>query len=282
MIYEYLGTPGSGKSYHAADNIYHWLRYGKKNVICNFSVDIRRIFYTRLGRIKFKLSSLFHHDFKKYNSKPIKNHYFFCDNSDLTPAYLVKFAQEHHKVKTIFIDGVEQRMYLEGQTTVIIDECAVLFNCRMWQNSNREEWCEFLRQHRKYGYDFILITQSEILLDKQIRPLIETIVMHRNLKYFNWFASIISFLCGGSTFVSLYRWQGTREVYHREIYKYKSHIADIYNSYQIFSPASAADAEAAPQRGTKRGRGTASAPPKDNKNNEEVLECVKEFLVPNS
>ena len=38
MIYMYTGTPGSGKSYHVAKEIYWNLRHGR-NVIANFDIN---------------------------------------------------------------------------------------------------------------------------------------------------------------------------------------------------------------------------------------------------
>ena len=38
MIYLYTGTPGSGKSYHVARDIYFFLHYGR-NVIANFDIN---------------------------------------------------------------------------------------------------------------------------------------------------------------------------------------------------------------------------------------------------
>ena len=39
MILLYSGTPGSGKSFHATQEIYYLLRR-KKNVICNYDVNL--------------------------------------------------------------------------------------------------------------------------------------------------------------------------------------------------------------------------------------------------
>ncbi len=38
MIYLYTGTPGSGKSYHVAKEIYFYLYHGR-NVIANFDIN---------------------------------------------------------------------------------------------------------------------------------------------------------------------------------------------------------------------------------------------------
>ena len=44
MVYLYSGTPGSGKSLHAAGDIYEAARYGsKKLIITNFSINTQKI-----------------------------------------------------------------------------------------------------------------------------------------------------------------------------------------------------------------------------------------------
>lgn len=42
MIKIWTGTPGSGKSLHAANTCWHRLR-NKRNIIANFPIDIERI-----------------------------------------------------------------------------------------------------------------------------------------------------------------------------------------------------------------------------------------------
>ena len=42
MILLYSGTPGSGKSLHVAERLYHLLRAGRP-VICNFNINLNRI-----------------------------------------------------------------------------------------------------------------------------------------------------------------------------------------------------------------------------------------------
>lgn len=242
MIYFYEGTPGSGKSYHIADRIWHLMRSTNVNIIANFPVDVPRIFLTGLGYRKYaivkrlrKLGWFKGFDFKKYNSKPIKGNFQYVGNHDLTPQYLIDYCNAHHKTEEISIGGQTELFVPEDQTLVIIDEARIKFNCRAWNAKDRESWLEFLPQHRKYGFNIILIAQSEMMIDKQIRPLVEMYVAHRNLKYYNLFAKILSFISGGSLFVVLYRWQGVKDIMSREFYRYKPRIASIYNSYRRFS-----------------------------------------------
>ena len=54
--------------------------------------------------------------------------------------------------------------------TRLIGEAQILFNSRDWgSNSNkRMAWIKFFSQHRKYGYNFIMIAQFDKMIDRQI------------------------------------------------------------------------------------------------------------------
>ena len=72
---------------------------------------------------------------------------------------------------------------------VVVDECSSIWNARDWNNtinkSSRMDWLKFFVQHRKLGYNFILlITQNDRQIDKQIRSLIEYEVTHRKVNNF--------------------------------------------------------------------------------------------------
>lgn len=244
MICLYQGTPGSGKSFHAVSRIYDMLRYNHINVIANFPVSVQRVFLTRRGRVK----DFFRRWFPKLKPasgdyKPVRCHFDYWDNSAFSPEGLSRYCNDHHRY-ILTPDG--ERIYPEGQTLIVIDEAQILFNCRDWGNSRRQDWCKFFSQHRHYGFDIILIAQHERMLDRQIRYLIETYVDHRNLRNFNWFARLVSFFAGGSVFISLYRWQGCKDVYKRGATRYNSRVASIYNSYRTFDVDSDTDAGQGP------------------------------------
>ena len=193
MIYLYTGTPGSGKSYHASLDIYNKLKRKSKNnlkmnrVIANYFIDIE--------------SSDFYH----------------VDNSDLKVDFLEKFAHENHK------SGVE------GHTLVVIDEAGSLFNSRNWNSQSKERmrWLTFFSQHRKYGYNFILISQADYFIDKQIRGLIEYEVAHMVINNFFSFLPLKSFL-------AVSRWYGQRMKIGHDIIFLRKKIYKIYNSFGTF------------------------------------------------
>ena len=197
MIWLYTGTPGSGKSLHAAEVIFSRLRRGG-GLICNFPVNedlVRRR----------------------------KGHAEYWDNSDLTARRLAAYAFEHHK------------MGKEGQTLVVIDECQIIFNCRQFGRADRADWVTFFSQHRKLGFNMILITQNDRMLDKQIRALVEYEIRHRKLENYGLGGKILKLLTFGRTwFVSIEYWYGGNKLkLDSEMFPYRQKYADIYDSYRM-------------------------------------------------
>ena len=192
MIYLYTGTPGSGKSYHACADIYYRLKRKKGNnrVIANFPVSL-----------------------------DVSN-FLYLDNSDITPRRLFDYAKKYHKLG------------IEGQTLVILDEAQIIFNSRSWNSADgsRMQWIKFFTQHRKLGFDFILIAQNDRMIDKQIRCLVEYEVAH--LKVGNYFR-ILPF----TVFLAVTRWYGQKMKVSSELIFYRKKIARLYDTYKMFDGA---------------------------------------------
>lgn len=199
MISLYSGTPGSGKSLYTAYDIIRRLNL-KRRVIANFNINFQY----------FK---------KKAESR--KPYFTYCDNSELTPQYLVEYAKKYHELGK------------EHQTLVIIDECATMFNSREWDKSNRMEWIVFFQQHRKLGFDVVLVAQNDRLIDRQIRAFIETEYKYRAIKNFKFFGGLLSLFCGG-LFVRVEYWYGTRLRCGAEYFRLNKRKAKIYNTFEIF------------------------------------------------
>jgi zona occludens toxin (predicted ATPase) len=196
MITLYSGTPGSGKSLHSAQIIYHRLRAGKA-VICTFDVNLKVI--------KGKLKSI--------------GHFTYADYNDLTIDFLKKYAQRYHK------HGVE------GQTLVIIDEAQLMFNPREFGRKDRLPWITFLTMHRHFGFDFIFISQFDRLLDRQIRYLIE--YDYKHLKANNHpFLSLLPI----KFFVCKKYWYSINEFLGSNAFLYNKKYASIYDSYLMQEP----------------------------------------------
>lgn len=223
MIYLYSGTPGSGKSFHLAKDIFSRLRVRKKPVIANFEINLDIVRLNCLGNLKMRLTDLFRHSFRHYNKKKGKiGTFFYRDNSELTVEWLEQYAREHHKFGR------------EGQTLLIIDECATIFNARAWNATDRQKWIVFFQQHRKLGYNVILVSQNDRLIDRQIRAFVEYEVKHRSVKNYNWMGILVSLFSGGKLFAAVTYWYGVRERVGVEFIRFNRQFANIYNTYQIF------------------------------------------------
>jgi len=194
----YTGTPGSGKSYITATKIYGRIKYGY-NCIGNFPIN-RAVFKKR---------------------KKLGN-YCYLNNQEMTVEALVHYAKLFHKPNR------------ESQTLLIIDECGQKFNCRQWDNKDRMKWLVFFQQHRKLGYDIILISQHDRLIDRQIRAVVETEFKCRSLSNYNWFGKLLALFMGGKYFVCVEVWYGARVKVTQQFYRLNRKIARIYNTFEEF------------------------------------------------
>ena len=195
MITFYTGTPGSGKSYSMAYKIRLSLLRGK-NVISTVDIDTNVI--------------------SKNGRKKIGNFHFVPIN-ELTADYLYKYFSKHHPEPK------------ESQTIVFIDECQLIFNTRTWQAQGRMEWIEFFTRHRHLGFDIVLITQNDQMIDKQIRGVVENEFKHTKLN--NLFL-----LLPITLFYRREYWYGLKDKkpVSRQTIPFRKKIANIYNSLVMY------------------------------------------------
>lgn len=198
MITLYTGSVGSGKSFHGVEIGWEWLNK-KKNVIANFPL----IF--------------------KNNKRDNRRKERWTFNDEIT-------------VEWLMAQSIEKGWYgKESQCLVIIDEAGIIFNSRDWQSkgSERMKWIKFLSQSRKFGYDFIFICQSDRMIDKQIRGLVEYEVKHlkANNSFFFAFLSIFKF----TLFLYVYRWYQTRLKSNLRFSYYKPGLAKRYDTFRTFN-----------------------------------------------
>lgn len=199
MIYLYTGTPGSGKSYHAAEVIDRALRR-KIPVIANFEVNL--------------------------NPKKHKGEYLMIDTLDMQPDIFMRYAEEH------FTPGAG-----EHQGIIIIDEAQIPFNSREGLNRNRMKWIDFFSKHRHYFFDIILITQHDRMLDRQIRSLVETEYKHRKLTNFGakgWFMIVLFH----KMFVAVQYWYPIQERVGSEFFNLRKSVCKLYNTFKKFDKPS--------------------------------------------
>lgn len=180
--------------------LYWWIRAGRP-CICNFALATDKIKHSR--------TQDFH----------------FVREDKLTPAYLIKFAQEHIK-KTGKVK--------EGSILLVIDECQRMFNARDWGQKGRQDWLSFFTLHRHLGYDIILIAQFDRMLDRQIRALIEYEYIHRKVSNFGWKGKLLSCLAFGNLFVTVKVWYPMKEKVGSEWFRAKKRYYGLYDTFATF------------------------------------------------
>lgn len=199
MIYLYSGTPGSGKSLHTARTLYFQLFKGWP-AVCNFDFATNKIKRRKLGK------------------------FVYLPNDQLTPQFLTDFSTQYFS----------RHPFKEGRILLCIDECQLMFNAREWDAKGRKEWLSFFTQHRKYGYDIILIAQFDRMVDRQIRSLIEYEQIHRKVSNFGVWGKILSLLSFGSLFVSVKVWYPMKEKVGQEFFKAQRKYYSLYDTYKHF------------------------------------------------
>lgn len=197
MITLYSGTPGSGKSLHVAKNIYWKLKLGY-TVIANFPVNLNKI-------------------------KHVKGEFVEIDNN-VSPDFLINYA----------LDSFSGEKIKEGRFLLILDECQLIFNAREWNIKGRADWLSFFTQHRKYGYDIILIAQFDRMIDRQIRSLVEYEYKHRKVSNFGSKGKILSLVMGGHLFVAVKIWYPMKERVDSEFFHARRKYYQIYNTFALF------------------------------------------------
>ena len=123
---------------------------------------------------------------------------------------------------------------------------------------------QLFAQHRKLGYNFILITQHDRMMDKQIRSLVETEVKHRKLNNYGLGGVILSLISAGRTwFVAIDYWYGGNKLkLGQTIFPYRKQYEKVYDSYRLFSDlagSAGAGVGAGGNRAAVGPRGTAPA-----------------------
>ena len=207
MINLYSGTPGSGKSLHCAQKIINSL-YQHKYVIANFDIKPTG---ARLKRL-----------YDKY--------FIHLDNDELEPGIIQMFSRN-----LSWCSGKRQK---EDSIILVIDECQLLFNNREWAQHNRKEWISFFTQHRKFGYEVILIAQFDEMLDKQLRHLIEYEYIHRKASNFGWRGYVLmALLLSPHLFIWIQMWYPMKAQIESATFRYHKKVAQIYDSYQDFRPS---------------------------------------------
>ena len=169
----YTGVTGSGKSYHAVEEI---LNYKRRPVIANFGL-----------------------------TKPRANWDLLLPKN-ITPGQLIRIALHGHTCYQNRLDSpgrrickctdVRWKLGEEGACLLVLEEVSSVFQSREWDRNDRGDWLEFFNHHRKLGYEIILIAQYDKAIDVQIRAVIDSWTEHHKAKHilpapYNWLAWLI-------------------------------------------------------------------------------------------
>lgn len=203
MVTLYTGTPGSGKSLHAAHDIYWWLRRGR-HVLANFDINTKQI-----------------------KSKNEINFIRF-ENNKIKPDFFVEYSRNY-----IMQKKAEGKNVKEGELKIIFDEAQIVFSARAWQTLD-PKWLSFFTQSRKYRYDIILICQFDQMVDKQIRSIVEYEYKHRKFANFGSWGFILNLLFGGKTHAAIKYWYPIQQKIGSEIFHAKKKYYSIYDTFGDF------------------------------------------------
>lgn len=167
MIEVQQGTPGSGKSAVAVARAIKHLRFGGV-VAANFSL------------------------IDGWADAVARRHWRSYLSDDFRHKLAASLWPRFHRVDSLAaIRSIDPRAsavgsyadngsYSEGSGLLILDECQLVFNSRRWEKNF--DWIEFFTQHRKLGWNVILIAHTIEMIDSQIRPLAEYESRFRNLQ----------------------------------------------------------------------------------------------------
>lgn len=205
MIELYSGTPGSGKSLHAASVIRDKLQYKKRVVIGNFEVNASTI-------------------------KNRKGFYLYVPNDRLTPYRLRQFSMAYARHLG--------RRLKEEEILLIIDEAQLLFNSREWQNMGRSGWLSFFSQHRHYGYHIILAAQFDRMLDRQVRCLIEYENIHRKVSRAGKIGFVVGLFFRNNLYISVTYWYPVKEKTGSDFFVGTKKLFAMYDTYNHFEAPS--------------------------------------------
>lgn len=226
MIEIQQGTPGSGKSAAAVARAIMHLKKGGV-VAANFSLVegwAERI-ASKMLLSRLPLGYGEQYAYKKATS--LYNRFFRVDDVDS-----IRSINPRELSVDLWKDNGK---YSEGNGLLILDEAQLVFNSRKWQDNL--PWIEFFTQHRKLGWNVILIAHHIDMIDAQIRPLCEYESRFRNLQKLNIPVIGLPF-SPIPLFLVIRRYAGlgpgASAVASRDLYPLPLWAAQLYDSLEVF------------------------------------------------
>lgn len=219
VISMYTGSVGSGKSYHA-------LELGLKTINEKKNGEYRHVVanFPLVEKTANKFAEYLPVDYlRKIEEKNRNEHERWIFNDEISVEYLIALSIER---------GWQGK---ESMCLVIIDEAGIIFNSRDWQAAGnvRTGWVKFLALSRKFGYDFIFVTQSDRMIDRQIRGLCEYEIKHRkanNSFMLSWLGMFKI-----SLFMYVYKWYNTKVKANLRMSVFKKSVAARYDTMRVFN-----------------------------------------------
>lgn len=198
MIEQYIGTIGSGKSYHALEDIIAALKKGK-HVVANFPLN--------------------------FPAGMIKNGY--ADRFMYVPD---EFLMGSNGVAFLYQLAVNKGFYGdESSCLVVIDEAGNYFTPEDYAKPEQRLWKTFFTQSRKMGYDFILISQTDRQVNRTIRSCVEYEVIHRKAN------NVFPFkLLPFTVFIYVTFWKQSRQRLKSDSTIFVKKFSELYNTHQLF------------------------------------------------
>lgn len=198
MIWQYTGTIGSGKSYHALEKIIEYLEKGK-HVIANFPLT----FAPRMVR------------------KGLADRFLYIPDGLLEDERAIAFLLKASKDMN-FGEG-------EGNCLVVIDEAGNYFPPDQSTSQLQKNWNKFFTQSRKLGYDFILVMQDDKQINRTIRACCEYEIKHRKANNIFPFS-----LLPLTIFMYVTYWKQTRQRLSSDSSVFMKRFASLYDTHMLF------------------------------------------------
>jgi len=227
MIEIQQGTPGSGKSAVAVARAIMHLHKGGV-VAANFSlVDGWAMQFAKRLALSY-LPFGWGDEYAYKRASELHNRFFRVDSLDA-----IRAINPRQLATGIYKDNGG---YSEGNGLLILDEAQLIFNSRKWEKNL--PWIEFFTQHRKLGWNIILIAHHQDMIDSQIRPLCEYESRFRNLQKVHW--PVIGLpLVPFPLFLVIKRYSGlgagASAVASRDLFPLPLWAARLYDSLEVFA-----------------------------------------------
>lgn len=213
----YTGTPGSGKSYHALETIMEYLEKGL-HVIANFPLN----FLPKMIEKGWADRYMYIPDEFLMGENGMAILWQISYEKIFDEGYLL--YENHEKVHRFFGRG-------ESLCLVVIDEAGNYFPPDESTNPVQKKWKLFFRQHRKMGYDFILVSQGTNDINKSIRSCVEYEIAHRKANRvapFKWLPWTLFY------YVRYWTADRKRQLLGSESSIYVKRFAALYDTHKMF------------------------------------------------